>query len=319
MLDYAGTGGGFAPWWGNETVAHLRSFTQNSESYNSSKVKGMLTLSESFNVVKQTPKNCTGLCENYIPAKSNITQTVPQKSNNMQKIKNETLAVTNSNKKNDTVNVISESSSSKSKLSTKTTSQSKNTSRPKHTQKAAVKKNLFAKLQLVKDGKVVNTNNTDALVNVRPKNSREHEPNTNAKPKDTHAVTPKDTPKHAPRRPPPKEKYSLARAAPRPSQRGALSLARQKSVVANKTSAKGVKAHGKSLAVLQRGVSHDVDSKEVSLSKEEIARIRKRLEEENERQKVYNVHLYGPVLSNTSILLVQVSQYWNEGDFQVLW
>ncbi|XP_071521141.1 alpha-1,6-mannosyl-glycoprotein 2-beta-N-acetylglucosaminyltransferase-like isoform X2 [Panulirus ornatus] len=56
----------------------------------------------------------------------------------------------------------------------------------------------------------------------------------------------------------------------------------------------------------KRGVSHEVDSTEVSLTKEAIAKIKTQQETENEQQRVYNEERYGQVLSNTSILLVQV-------------
>lgn len=56
----------------------------------------------------------------------------------------------------------------------------------------------------------------------------------------------------------------------------------------------------------KKGVSHDVDAKEVSLTQQDIVRIKMELELENKLQTVYNERKFGPVLANTSILLVQV-------------
>lgn len=56
----------------------------------------------------------------------------------------------------------------------------------------------------------------------------------------------------------------------------------------------------------KKGVSHDVDAKEVSLTQQDIVRIKMELELENKLQTVYNEQQFGPVLANTSILLVQV-------------
>lgn len=59
----------------------------------------------------------------------------------------------------------------------------------------------------------------------------------------------------------------------------------------------------------KKGVSHDVDAKEVSLTQKDIVRIRMELELENQLQTVYNERQFGPVLANTSILLVQVCAF----------
>lgn len=56
----------------------------------------------------------------------------------------------------------------------------------------------------------------------------------------------------------------------------------------------------------RRGVSHDVDPQEMSLSPEEIEKIKKKLEQLNEEQTIYNEETFGPILRNTTILLVQV-------------
>lgn len=61
-----------------------------------------------------------------------------------------------------------------------------------------------------------------------------------------------------------------------------------------------------SKSVIQKGVSHDVDQHEMSLTKEQIAQIKEELTQENERQTVYNQERFGPVQGNASILLVQV-------------
>lgn len=61
-----------------------------------------------------------------------------------------------------------------------------------------------------------------------------------------------------------------------------------------------------SKSVIQKGVSHDVDQHEMSLTKEQIAQIKEELMQENERQTVYNQERFGPVQGNATILLVQV-------------
>ncbi|KAK3868998.1 hypothetical protein Pcinc_025659 [Petrolisthes cinctipes] len=189
MLDSAETGGGYAPWWGNETLGHLRAFPKNSGSQNYSKMKGILTLNETH-------------------------------------------------------------------------------------------------------GKEVSTSNTDAVMNIKLQHK------TMAKPRDIKLPTPtKDIVKNA------KLKPLIDKTAPKPKQRGALSLDRSKG---GGSASKAAPKKGGKVTVLNRGVSHDVDSKEVSLTKENIARIKKQLEAENKLQKIYNVNRYGPVLNNTSILLVQV-------------
>ncbi|XP_068238160.1 alpha-1,6-mannosyl-glycoprotein 2-beta-N-acetylglucosaminyltransferase-like isoform X2 [Palaemon carinicauda] len=56
----------------------------------------------------------------------------------------------------------------------------------------------------------------------------------------------------------------------------------------------------------RRGVSHDVDPQEMSLTPKEIEKIKRKLEELNEEQTIYNENTYGPILRNTTTLLVQV-------------
>ncbi|MPC13358.1 Alpha-1,6-mannosyl-glycoprotein 2-beta-N-acetylglucosaminyltransferase [Portunus trituberculatus] len=59
-------------------------------------------------------------------------------------------------------------------------------------------------------------------------------------------------------------------------------------------------------SMISKGVSHDVDKNEMSLTKEAIAAIKKELKEENEKQIVYNQEKFGPVDNYTTILLIQV-------------
>ncbi|KAK7069114.1 Alpha-1,6-mannosyl-glycoprotein 2-beta-N-acetylglucosaminyltransferase, partial [Halocaridina rubra] len=61
----------------------------------------------------------------------------------------------------------------------------------------------------------------------------------------------------------------------------------------------------RSVAV-KKGVSHDVDPEEVSLSPEDIEKMKKRLQVLNEAQTIYNEDRYGSFTENTTILLVQV-------------
>ncbi|KAK3888289.1 hypothetical protein Pcinc_007643 [Petrolisthes cinctipes] len=53
-------------------------------------------------------------------------------------------------------------------------------------------------------------------------------------------------------------------------------------------------------------LSHGVDRSEVSLSQEEIEDIRAKQRKVNEQQEILNLHLYGPITHNTTIILIQV-------------
>ncbi|KAK4303769.1 hypothetical protein Pmani_024241 [Petrolisthes manimaculis] len=53
-------------------------------------------------------------------------------------------------------------------------------------------------------------------------------------------------------------------------------------------------------------LSHGMDQSEVSLSQEEIEDIRAKQRKVNEQQEILNLHLYGPITHNTTIILIQV-------------
>nr|XP_045615364.1 alpha-1,6-mannosyl-glycoprotein 2-beta-N-acetylglucosaminyltransferase-like [Procambarus clarkii] len=53
-------------------------------------------------------------------------------------------------------------------------------------------------------------------------------------------------------------------------------------------------------------LTHEVDPLEVSLTEEEVASVKEQIKQVNDDQEILNQHIFGPVVPNTSVLLVQV-------------
>lgn len=276
--------GGYSPWWGNETLGHLRAFPKLARRPN-------ITLS----VLRATTSD--GMV-NVLPGYENLTRAHEQEGKSDPKTSNRKILSDVTNKTNPAAGKTSGAGAG-----TGAGTVSRNSGLIEHTVTAAespsnhkTRAGIFAKLRIY-DGE--NTIDTEAIYSSQRREVVGGE-GTNASDDNT-SIAQSDGKKETTRRekPPnviiPKHKNgtSVPRRAlvpmPKIGQRPPQPLARK------------VKS-----SALLRGVSHDVDKHEVSLTKEEIAQIKEELTQENELQTVYNQERFGPVLRNTTILLVQV-------------
>lgn len=175
----------------------------------------------------------------------------------------------------------------------------------------SVKKDIFAKLGILVDSKEIrnhklSTENTKTSAKARDSKTKESQPRS----EDNEKTLPGSTNKAVQNLRPVIEN-SPTKAKETPSSRNKGKPIKTKEVAAllqqKPFPPDSQRKAGGSYNIAKKGVSHDVDSTEVSLTKEDIAKIKKQLKIENEQQKVYNEERYGHILSNTSILLVQVS------------
>lgn len=273
--------GGYSPWWGNESLGHLRAFPKLATRSNVTLSVLRATTSKRF--------------VNALPGNVNLTRGQEQGRNLDPKSSNRKI-LSDATKGNATV----ESSGTRSKKGTRAGlgTVSRVSRLTEHNVTAAESPSnhktlsgIFAKLTIY-DGE--NTIDTDTIYSLQKKVISERiltaENNTSVGQSDGKKATQSAKPKveglkkQNSTKVPNKSVVPLPKIWKRPLQ----------SVTPKKKSS------------VAKGVSHDVDKHEMSLTKEEIANIKEELTQENERQTVYNQERFGPVLMNTTILLVQV-------------
>ncbi|XP_069173675.1 alpha-1,6-mannosyl-glycoprotein 2-beta-N-acetylglucosaminyltransferase [Procambarus clarkii] len=284
MLDSTKTGVSFSPWWSSQTPAHPRLLVGHSSDspQNLSIKSSTLNISSSF-IVDYIVNNRTNSSKNIelnMVSASNQIRNFSAKSEVISKLSKQEETPVHSESNN---THIGSNTTQKHNLSTVDETQSEDM---KHNltsthQEAAhtitvVKKHIFAKLGIWDSHnkiKIHNVSTDFTEIKLKPVNQTLPE---NSK---------ENTPPVAKENPPTRAKED--------QQVLPIKLFPPVNTVAKPEPPK-------------RGVSHVVDSTEVSLTKEDIIKIKKLLAKENEEQKVYNQDRFGPIASNTTILLVQV-------------
>ncbi|XP_042229134.1 alpha-1,6-mannosyl-glycoprotein 2-beta-N-acetylglucosaminyltransferase-like isoform X2 [Homarus americanus] len=289
MLDSTKNDVVFAPWWSNETAGHLRAFPKVSQ-YLRSPAPTHLS-SEHFETKENLNKfslQYTSSASYNVNNRTNTSASELRSDNKPEILRKDKDSVFHSNvTKKHVDNVKSKHISvvvkeKVQKTTTKNVTQGVNTPvKRQHTsQKPATikltKKDVFAKLDIWDNKKKVKIDKVNTDFTEVKKNDEKTKIYVSAP-----VVTKENKPK---------PKLDLKKILPPKRIRGRP----VGSPNLNKAAAP------------RRGVSHEVDSTEVSLSKEAIIKIKVQLKMDNNEQKVHNQDRYGPVHRNTSILLVQV-------------
>lgn len=270
--------GGYSPWWGNETLGHLRAFPK---------------LATRPNITLSVLRNGTSDGSvNAVPGYDNLMRPHEQEGKSDPKTSNRKILSDVTNKKSP---AAGKTSGSGAGAGAGTGTVSRNSDLIEHNLTAAespsnhkTRAGIFAKLRIYDGENIIDTEPIYAS------QRREVVGGEGTKAlADITSIAQSDGKETTQGRKPPKVIIPRRSLVPMPN-------IRQKSPQAQ---ARKVKSS------VIKGVSHDVDKHEVSLTKEEIAQIKEELTQENELQTVYNQERFGPVLGNTTILLVQVSLY----------
>lgn len=286
--------GGYSPWWGNETIGHLRAFPKLARrpNVNLSDLVNTLPGYDNFTLTtesgrKSDPKNSN---RKILSDATNKTLRAAGKSSGTGTEKG-SEAGTEGGKGTRAGKVAGTVSRNSGVIEHNTTATGSPSNRK-------IPKGIFAKLRIY-DGE--NIIDTDAIYS--PKKRKVVSEGTKNALAVNASIAQGDANKEtAKARTPPKVIILKHSNATQGSKRSVVPLPKigQRSPQSLAQKAK---------ASVSRGVSHDVDEHEMSLTKEEIAQIKEELTQENEMQKVYNEERFGPVLRNTTILLVQVSMF----------
>lgn len=268
--------GGYSPWWGNETIGHLRAFPKLATKPNATLNKLRATASD---------KLVNALAGNERLTRAHGQRKLDQKSSNRKILSDGTKS-----------NTEVEGSGTEKKEPRARTGLGivSRISHPvEHNVTAAeplsnkIWAGIFAKLRIF-DGE--NTIDTDDIYAPQRRETSER----------THASDKASISQNNRKEPQPKLVVLKQPNSTKVSSRSPVPMPKLWKRPQQRLVPKGK-------SPVAKGVSHDVDKHEMSLTKEEIADIKEEITQENERQIVYNEERFGSVKRNTTILLVQVS------------
>lgn len=268
----AGTSTGYSPWWGNETLGHLRAFPKLA-------TRGNVTLDVLRTTGIPDSVKKTGISYSL----GDLTRGINEKSEVNSSYRKILSDVTNRSNSTDTVR-----SSGDGGFSTTATGSPSN---------VKTRADIFAKMTIY-NGK--NTIDTDAIYF----SQKRHTINDILKQNNDKLITrisgqtETSVNKQVPI--PKAIKISNSTKLPQESKKVPQGIKMPRRGISSSMLKKKVKE------LISKGVSHDVDQNEMSLTKEAIVSIKKELKEENEKQTVYNQEKFGPVGNDTPIFLVQV-------------
>ena len=283
--------GGYTPWWGNETLGHLRAFPKLATRTNvtldvlrnanigdqnlRTKKKGHVLRSSLFaSALKASSRNLTRV--------SHLKGKKKDSTSSYRKILSDSTNINNI--------VLVSSSDIVSRISHDIEFNATATKSPSNHK---TRTGIFAKL-IIYDGE--NTIDTDTIYNSKKRRNVNESPNNQGKTKSISQNS---------------KKIETTTSANKNQVPITQTTNKKKSITGLLKSIVPLPKIGTASKSVQKkvntSVSHDVDKNEMSLTKEMIAAIKKELKQENEKQTVYNEEKFGPVFSNTTILLVQVS------------
>lgn len=285
--------GGYSPWWGNETLGHLRAFPKLATRANVSlgDLRSTSIADRSLISNKTSDVLASSVYRAALKASSgNLTRVPLQQAKNSDPNTSYRKILSDATNRNNPVVASSSGTVSRTSRGIEL-----NVTAPKFHSNHYTRGDMFAKLRIY-DGE--NTIDTDTIYYSHKrantsentdKGSNKSSSQSNGKAETATSANKKQVPIIQTVKTPNATKKLRRSLVPMPKVGTASSFLRKK------------------VKLISKEVSHDVDKNEMSLTKEAIADIKEQLRQENERQTVYNQESFGPVLENTTIFLVQVS------------